>query len=101
LSPRTPFPETGSKNQSLTVILQWECSDPDAGDTLYYDVYIGTQTLHHIDLHIISGNQSENSFSVTDLSPQTKYYWKIVARDSSGYETAGPQWSFTTTQEQE
>jgi hypothetical protein len=30
------------------------------------------------------------------MSPDTTYYWKIVARNENGLETAGPVWKFTT-----
>jgi len=53
-------------------------------------------TLHHIEFHSVSGNQAERNCTVSGLSPRTTYFWKIVSRDAAGYETSGPQWSFTT-----
>jgi hypothetical protein len=94
--PANPLPEHHSQDISIPVTLHWDCSDPDGDADVTYDVYIGIQTLHHIELHIISGNQKDKTCTVSDLQSFTTYYWKIVARDNSGYETAGPLWNFTT-----
>ena len=89
-------PGNGSKDNPVPVTLRWEGSDPNAGDGVTYDVYTGVMTLHHIEFHIVSGNQAETACTVSGLSPRTTYFWKIVARDAGGYETPGPQWNFTT-----
>ncbi len=94
--PANPLPEHHSKDIATPVTLHWDCSDPDGDEDVTYDVYIGIQTLHHIELHVISGNQKDKTFIVSDLQPSTTYFWKIVARDSNGYETGGPMWNFTT-----
>lgn len=94
--PASATPGSGSRDNPVPVTLRWEGGDPDAGDGVTYDVYTGVMTLHHIEFHIVSGNQAETTCTVSGLSPRTTYYWKIVARDAGGYETPGPQWSFTT-----
>lgn len=35
-------------------------------------------------------------YDLSGLEPSTLYYWKVVARDSLGAETASDTWSFTT-----
>jgi len=94
--PANPLPEHHSKDIATPVTLHWDCSDPDGDEDVTYDVYIGIQTLHHIEMHIVCANQKDTACTVSDLQPSTTYFWKIVARDSSGYETVGPQWSFAT-----
>lgn len=75
---------------SLT--MQWSGSDPNPGDRLSYDLYLGTDgtTLRKV----WSGAQT--SFAPWNLPAGTIYYWKVVTRDSQNSETAGPVWNFTT-----
>jgi len=95
-APGTPLPESGSIDQPLDLTVMWEGSDPDPGNSMTYDVYLGVQTLHHIEMHIVSGDQTEKTCTLPGLEPEQKYFWKIAARDSQGYETVSPVWSFTT-----
>ncbi len=94
--PENPLPAHRSQNIATTVTLRWNCSDPDGDENITYDVYVGSETLHHVELHSVCGNHHDAACTVSDPQPSTTYYWKIVARDSSGYETAGPLWSFST-----
>ncbi len=94
--PSDPSPEQRSIGRLPDLTIMWQCSDPDTGDSLTYDVYLGVPTLHHIELHVISGNQPEKFLRITGLEPETNYFWKVVARDALGYEAEGPLWSFTT-----
>ncbi|RLG35676.1 hypothetical protein DRN98_00765, partial [Methanosarcinales archaeon] len=82
--------------KGINVTFHWTGGDPDAGsgDTVVYDIYLG-------DTEVVSlkeSNLSEPIYTAELLSPTTTYYWQIVARDSSGNETSGPLWSFTTAQ---
>ena len=89
--PNTPTPEDGAVNTPLSVVLTWNCSDPD-GDNLVYDVYFGQDP----NPGLVSSDQANASYSVSSLSYSTTYYWKITAKDGNGGETEGPVWSFTT-----
>jgi len=89
-------PANGGSNQDVNVDLAWSGGDPDTGDRVTYDVYLGT-----------SNNpprvKIDHRFSTFDpgvLEEDTKYYWQIVARDSYGDTTTGDTWSFTTAQGQ-
>jgi len=75
---------------SLT--LQWSGSDPNPGDRLSYELYLGSAT--NALRKIWSGSQT--SFSPWNLPANSTYYWKVVTRDSQNAETAGPLWSFIT-----
>jgi len=35
-------------------------------------------------------------YTLENLNPNTKYYWKVVAKDGKGGVKEGPVWSFTT-----
>jgi uncharacterized protein (TIGR02145 family) len=92
--PSNPNPENNSTNISTTLILSWNCSDPDE-DVLTYDVYFGTSTTPTA---IVSSSQTAKSYiPASNLSINTDYFWKIVAKDSKGASKEGPVWKFTTS----
>ncbi len=91
VTPFNPVPANAAQNVVLNQILSWTSGDLD-GDPVEYDVYFGTTSpppLAASDLtvlHWIPG----------PLAVATTYYWRVVARDPSGAESSGPQWSFTS-----
>ncbi len=94
-APSVPSPYNYATNQPTTITLSWECSDPD-GDALTYDVYFGIDASS---MTKVSINQSGSTLNIGDLrtlSYGTTYYWKVVAKDSEGGTTEGPEWRFTT-----
>lgn len=91
--PSSPSPPDGSGNIALSDRLSWGGGDPDSGDTVTYDVYLGKI---NSPLVKVSQNQSITSYTPAALAYGTTYYWKIVARDGRGAETGGPLWSFAT-----
>jgi hypothetical protein len=90
--PHDPFPPDGATDIDITTHLNWSGGDPDAGDTVTYDVYFGTSSSPP---KLVS-NQTNNSYQPASLNSNTTYYWKIVSWDNHGVSTAGPLWSFTT-----
>lgn len=92
-APSSPSPADFATGQSTAPTLSWTCSDPDAGDTLNYDVYFGAV---NPPTTIVSSNQSATSLARSGLANSTTYFWKITARDNHGSTTAGPVWCFTT-----
>jgi hypothetical protein len=93
--PSNPQPSNGAKDQHRNLILSWQGGDPDDGDRVLYDVYLGVGTEHHIEMERVSFNQKDTSYTPQGLWYDTTYYWQIVARDREGAETQGPRWSFT------
>ncbi len=89
--PNYIYPENGSKNIEINVELQWLGGDPD-GDNVTYDVYLYSENL----MELRNGNQKQNNYHIENLEYDTKYFWKVVARDEHGEETEGPIWNFKT-----
>jgi hypothetical protein len=90
--PFEPSPETGSTEVPINSTLSWNGGDPDAGDTVTYDIYLGTSETPPL----VSGNLTATAYNPGMLSCSTKYYWKIVATDNHDASTEGPVWDFTT-----
>jgi C1A family cysteine protease len=93
--PNTPFnpsPANHATGVSINADLSWTGGDPDAGDTVTYDVYFGTSSTPPL----VSDNQAGTSYDPGTLAYNTKYYWKIIATDNHGASTTGPLWDFTT-----
>ncbi len=95
-TPANPVPADNAVRVATAggVSLSWSGGDPDAADTVTYDLYRGTSAealaLYSQDLHT-------SDLQMTDLAAGMTYYWQIVARDSHQAETAGPVWRFTTS----
>ena len=93
--PSNSSPPDGSSEQSINVDLYWDGEDPDAGDTVTYDVYLEAGDSDP-DI-IVSDNQFTTSYDPGSLEYTTTYYWRIIATDNHGAYTPGPAWSFTTS----
>ena len=93
--PNTPSNESPANHAtgvSIDADLSWSGGDPDAGDTVTYDVYFGTSSSPPL----VSNDQSGSTYDPGTLAYSTKYYWQIVATDNHGASTTGPVWDFTT-----
>ena len=81
-------PEDGSFVQQTNPKLSWE----SAQFATSYDVYLGTTANA---LSKVAEDITATSYQTKDLANNTKYYWQIVAKNSSG-NTEGETWSFVT-----
>jgi hypothetical protein len=90
--PGDPVPVPGTVGQPLGTTLSWSGGDPDAGDTVLYDVYFGEPP----DPPLVSAAQVPTSFDPGPLSPGREYSWRVVAEDDAGAASEGPVWSFHT-----
>jgi len=90
-TPSNPSPVNNATGASIHAALSWTGGDPDASDTVTYDVYFGTSSPPAL----VSHNQSGTTYSPVKSSG-TRYFWKIVAWDNHGASTTGPIWDFTT-----
>jgi hypothetical protein len=91
-SPSNPSPFNHASSVSISTVLSWSGGDPDAEDTVTYDVYFGVSSSPPL----VSGGQSASTYNPGTLGYSTTYYWKIVARDNHGLSTTGSVWDFMT-----
>jgi PKD domain len=84
--PSSPNPANGATAIGMTPTLTWT----DSGATSY-DVQLGTTNPPPQ----IAAGMTSTSYVPGALTAGTNYFWRIVARNSSGT-TTGPVWSFTT-----
>ena len=91
--PTNANPADGAENQPISLTLSWSGSDPNAKDTLRYDVYLGSANMPFA---IVSSTQSDTFYAVTELTHNTIFFWQIVAWDNDNSTTYGPVWSFST-----
>ncbi len=92
-APSNPTPPDNATNvASGFITLTWQCSDPDAGDTLRYDVYYGNLN----PVNVLASNILTTSADLGIVLPHTTIAWKVVAKDNHGGVTNGPVWKFTT-----
>ena len=95
--PNTPIclnPSNHEINVDIDEILFWICNDPD-GDDLSYDVYFGTSS----NPPLVAEGILEHSYNPGMMNLNTKYYWKIAAKDEQDASKTGPIWDFTTSSE--
>jgi len=85
--PQTPSPINGSTNISTNIMLDWA----DCTDTTSYDVYFNTSSTPS---YYASTNNS--SYQLSQLNYSTKFYWKVVARNSCGLNNSSDIWNLTT-----
>ena len=76
--------------------LKWSCSDPDIGDVLTYDVYLGEDpdpSWFASTSHTPPSPGSDETWYQLPLrlKGHTTYYWRIVARDNQGHTTEGTE----------
>jgi YD repeat-containing protein len=91
--PNNIFPPDSSSGQPLTVQFEWNAvADPDPGDIVTYDLYVGAS----IDPPLVGSGIRATTFTIR-LSALTRYYWRVDARDNRNNVTSGTVWSFVTT----
>jgi hypothetical protein len=83
-------PAADAVDFSVTGALTWTAEDPQ-GDALTYDVYLGTTNTPGV----VATDLTSATYSPTMVA-NTKYYWKVVAKDVHGATTASAVGSFTT-----
>ncbi len=92
--PASPSPPDGAVNQPVETNLTWTSTDPDAGDSLVYKVYFGTDTNPDTNPPV---DVSSAEYSPGPLQLSQTYTWKVVAIDSHNAETEGDPWKFSTS----
>ncbi|MFO7675620.1 MAG: hypothetical protein R6X12_04840 [bacterium] len=90
--PANPVPGNGADGLPTGVALSWQGGDPNSGDTLAYDLYLGRTDPPPL---ILAG-LDEPGWTVAGLDHSRTYHWRVVARDQDSAETSGPVWQFST-----
>jgi len=93
--PKNPFPHNDTTNvprYNLTV--SWTCEDPDAGDTVKFDIKMAN--INPPDLTLVSNITTPYYAVPFLLAADTTFYWRVVAKDNHGAVTSGSIWKFTT-----
>ena len=85
-----PNPPSGATDQPTEVTLSW--SSPVSVGSITYDVYFGDG---QSPVDVVSVDQEDTSFVVSDLTYNTTYHWQIIVRKGEA-ETYGPVWNFST-----
>ncbi len=71
-------PSNGQSQQSIDLTLSWTATDPNAEDSLVYDVILYES---NDDESWLIENISENFVEVEGLNFNTVYYWQVTASD--------------------
>ncbi len=93
-TPSNPVPSNAAADQPVNLTLMWSASDPDAGDSLSYSVYLYKSGSSSQD--IIASGIADTTVDVEDLEYNTTYFWQVVVKDSGGLSANSETWSFTT-----
>ncbi len=93
-TPTAPSPPDGATEQVANVDLSWTGGDPDAGDTVTYDVFLEAEDSTPDVL--ICQDVAVPACDPGLLEPGHAYAWYVVATDSHGASTSGEVWDFYT-----
>jgi hypothetical protein len=96
--PADPSPADNATGVSMNADLSWSGGDPDAGNTVTYNVSFGMSSPPPFKESIgpYAANKTSLSYTLDTLASNTTYYWRIVAKDSYNATTEGPEWKLTT-----
>lgn len=92
--PWNPTPANNTMDQNTSLTLSWSASDPDAGDSLTFNIYLyesnsPTQIL-------LAADYPDTSILAENLNFNTTYFWQVVVKDDNGKSSNGDVWSFAT-----
>ncbi|MEP1095194.1 MAG: carboxypeptidase regulatory-like domain-containing protein [Cyclobacteriaceae bacterium] len=88
-----PLPQVGAKDQSRNLTLFWETS-PALNDTITYNIFVYES---NVDAVVFSSLNNPDTFLVlSDLRYETTYFWQVNVHSTTGGESNGEIWNFTT-----
>ena len=90
--PQDPSPPHNQTEVSIHTLLQWTGGDPDPGDTITYDIYLGQNNPPPQ----VCANHTESMYTPTLLQYNMTYFWRIISWDNHNVSAEGPLWKFTT-----
>jgi hypothetical protein len=92
-SPSSPIPSNGATGVSGFITVTWNCSDPDANDTLRYDVFAGSTSNPTT---VVASDILNKAADIGVAAPHSTVYWRVTAKDNHGGSTKGPVWQYST-----
>lgn len=92
--PSNPSPANEAVDQPVSITLKWSAADPDADDSLSYNIYLYESNMTSQKSAIL--DHADTSVVIENLKYSTTYFWQVTVKDSSGAETNGSMWSFKT-----
>ncbi len=90
--PRNLSPPDSSLNIPRLVVLTWTCSEQNVSG-LKYDVYAD---YNYPPKRRVANSISNKEYELGLLAPNTKMYWRVVAKEYDNIIARGPVWCFTT-----
>ncbi len=87
-----PVPASGATDVGLTPTLSWTGGDPNARDSITYDVYFGITP----DPAKVAEGLKANAYTPEPLNKGITYFWKVDSIDTHEERTQGPLWQFST-----
>lgn len=89
-APTLSSPANGATGIAVSTTLAWNSSAGASSYTLQVSKNSGfTEIVNHMDV-------TSTSFSISGLSSNTVYYWRVLAKNASGNSGWSNAWSFTT-----
>ncbi|HPX96709.1 MAG TPA: caspase family protein [Thermotogota bacterium] len=86
--PLNPTPSAESRTSATTVLLRWEYPE---GSDVTFDVYLGTSSNT---MALIARDLTDTFVTVSQLIPNTRYYWKVKVQNAFGQYRFSQVWSF-------
>ena len=93
-TPSNPYPGNNAESIPVVATLSWSGGDPD-GDAVTYDLYISVCPQPDYFSPYNTEDITTDEYLIW-LSVDQTYYWKVVATDEHGAQSAGPIWTFST-----
>jgi TolB protein len=93
-APVNYLPADEAENQPVAVTLKWSGRDPDANDSLRYDVYLYETS--SASKKLLAADIADTTYQVSGLKYNTAYFWQIIIKDNSDASVNGDVWGFKT-----
>ncbi len=90
--PSHPSPTDSGVGSDAGLVLSWQSVDPDSGDTVYFDVFLGPDT----NPGLVGVRLNQTVLRPAGVACSTQYYWRVIAYDNHDDSAVGPRWWFET-----
>jgi len=94
--PQNIFPANDTTDIKINITFIWSGGSADKNKKVSYDFYLKAGIPEPA---LVAANLIDTSFQYTSLNYNTRYYWKVVARNENGDSSCSPVWRFSTRYE--